>query len=121
MADFVINQDTGDVDVVAGTIELTSGPDTIRQRLENRLRMVRGEWFLDVNAGTDYYGQIFGKRTFVQIDAELTRVILTTPGVLALRDNIEYNLDKQRRILSVNFQALTVEGDVEIETTITGV
>jgi hypothetical protein len=121
MSDFVINEDTGDVEVTAGAIALTSGQDAIRQRLANQLRMVRGEWFLDANAGTDYYNEIFGKKPFIQIDNELTRAILSVDGVVEIVDTIDYNFDSTRRVLAVEFEVITTAGTIEFQTELTGV
>jgi hypothetical protein len=121
VSDLNLDPNTGDLNFSAedGDLRLTAGRDAIRQRLAMRLRLVRGEWFLDVTAGTDYYGAILGKRTFIEIDAELVRVILTTDGVLSLTGPIEYNVNKINRVLDVSFEVATTEGDLEVDESLT--
>jgi len=116
MSDFTLDEDIGDLNFEAGDLSLTEERDAIRQRLAMRLRLVRGEWFLNFLEGVDYYGQIWGKKTSAQIDAELTRVILTTDGVEGLVAPIEYLLNRTRRILEVAFEVTTTEGTISIET-----
>lgn len=120
MSDFTLDEETGDLALGAGgTLSLTEDKNAIRQRLVMKLRLVVGEWFLDPTLGTDYFGSIFGKRSFVEIDAELTRAILTVDGVLKLSAPIEYNLIAVTRVLEVSFEVATVEGDLEMTEALT--
>lgn len=112
MSDLTINPDTGDLDFTSGDLSLTSGADAIRQNIAMRLRMVVGEWFLDLDAGTDYYGSILGQKNFITADAEFVRVIISTPGVNDILNPLEYNLDKRTRVLRVTFKVDTDEGEI---------
>ena len=105
MSDLRLNDDTGDLDVTEGALSLVEGDEALAQRIAQRLRLVRGEWFLAYLDGTDYYGQIFGKKPQVTIDAEFVRVITTTPGVAKLTAPISYNFrtDRNQRVLEVSF------------------
>lgn len=109
MSDFELNEATGDILVEAGVLFLTEGDEATRQRLALHLRLVKGEWFLDINAGTDYYGSIFGKKSFVEINAELVRAILSTDGIVRLASPLEFNLSD--RVLAVTFEALLSSGE----------
>ena len=117
MSDLNLDPNTGDLNFSAedGDLRLTSGRDSIRQALAMRLRLVLGEWFLNIREGTDYYGAILGKKSFVEIDAELVRVILTTPGVTGLLAPIEYNVNSTTRVLDVSFEVSSTEGDIAVE------
>ncbi len=112
MSDLALNTDTLDLDFSAGELSLTSERNAIRQRVAMRLRLVKGEWFLNYYEGTDYYGQILGKKTSAQIDAELTRVILTTDGVTGFVEPIQYVMNRTTRILEVSFEITTTEGTI---------
>ncbi|MHB8736320.1 MAG: hypothetical protein ACYC6M_13545 [Terriglobales bacterium] len=84
---------------------LLVGDDAIAQHLRMRLRLVRGEWFLDLDAGTDYPGVIWKKgATDAQVAAELKRVILGTDGVAALRA-FALTRDNTSRTATVTFDA----------------
>lgn len=121
MSDLRLDEETGDLAVDAG-LSIVEDDENLRQRLLLRLQMVLGEWFLDRTAGTDYYGQIFGRNKsfgMTQVDAELVRVILSTNGVDRFIDPLTYNFSD--RVLQVEFSvlsALTGE-EVAIETTLT--
>jgi hypothetical protein len=112
VSDFVLNETTGDIQVTAGKLFLTTGDDAVRQRLAMHLRLVAGEWFLDDQIGTDYYGSIFGKKSFVEINAELVRVILSTPGISGLAAPLSIDLNTNR-VLSVEFQAVLDSGETD--------
>ncbi len=116
MSDIALNPDTGDLDLTAGDVGLVTGPEAIRQRLELRLTIAKEEWFLDTNFGTDYYGKILGKKRLNEVDSELLRVILSTPGVIKLLEPITYEFED--RILRATFSAL-IEEEEEITLTVT--
>ena len=118
MSDLILDEDLGDLNFADGDLALTEGREAIRQRLAMRLRLVKGEWFLNYLEGTDYFGQIFGKKTEAQINAELVRVILTTEGVTGLVNPIEFRLNRTRRILEVSFEVTTEEGTIDVEETL---
>jgi hypothetical protein len=116
--DLLINDEIDDIEISGGDLSLTSDQDAIRQALSLQLRMVRGEWFLDNTLGTDYYGQIFGFKNFIQADAEFIRSILSVPGVVSILEPLAYNLDKVNRVLSVSFKVQTDTGVIEQTETI---
>lgn len=81
MASFKLDTATGDLDLTNGQSSLIYDDESLRQRLDCRLRLVRGEWFQDLNEGTDYFGEVLGKTTELQRRAEFRRRILGTSGV----------------------------------------
>ena len=59
----------------------TNSPAGVGQCISTRLRLILGEWFLDTTVGTDWGGKILGRHGAASYDAEIKRVILSTPGV----------------------------------------
>jgi hypothetical protein len=101
----------GDVAIESGGGVVVSGRDAIAQRLRVRLRMFRGEWYLDERLGIDYFGQVLVKSPDLQVVASIIRrAILTTEGVIRLTSYAQ-SLDKGSRRLSVTFSAVTTTGE----------
>lgn len=46
----------------SGNIALAEGAEGLRQKLISRLRLSRGEWFLDVRDGVPYLQRILGRK-----------------------------------------------------------
>lgn len=58
--------------------------EAVGQAIKTRLLLMTGEWFLDINEGTDYSGKILGTGTAATRDLEIKSRILKTPGVKEL-------------------------------------
>ena len=59
-------------------------PDAPAQLCVSRLRLERGEWFLDRAEGINYRGRVLGKRTERTRDPEIRSRILGTQGVKSI-------------------------------------
>lgn len=44
----------GDIDIVGNDLALVSGQEEMRQNVENRLAVNKGEWFLNLDLGLSY-------------------------------------------------------------------
>lgn len=53
MTDFLLDDD-GDLALVDGQLVLVGGIDEVRQSLQQSLRFLKGEWFLDERMGVPY-------------------------------------------------------------------
>lgn len=94
---------------------LVEGTDEIDQRLRCRLRLFKGEWFLDRTMGIPYYEQIFLKMPDPNIVAQIFRTeVLDEPDVLEVTES-SVILDKASRVLTVKLRARTTDGTVIIE------
>jgi hypothetical protein len=112
------NPDLGDVyvDAAGQTVLLTSLTDEVAQRLWVRFRFFKGEWFLNLNAGTPWFGDILTRAPSDQIiRAVLTSVIKGTEGVESVR-RLEYSISPQRR-LTVDFEAVLKDASTFSTTT----
>ena len=97
-----------DIQIDSNNLTLIGEREEIAQVLRQRLRVFKGEWFLDTREGIDYFGEILKKAPDPgQVDALLKNEILTSPGVIEL---IEFNLDIVGRKLNLAFTARTKDG-----------
>lgn len=102
---FDIQIQDGDFKLLSNTTEATS------QRLEQKLLLFRGEWFLDVTAGVPWVAEVFNSRPRLEILSSLFRQIIENdPGVAALQD---FNVGFQSvdRKLEIDFVVKLVSGD----------
>lgn len=93
---------------------LHGGPEEMLQRIVARLRMFKGEWFLDTRLGIPYFQNVLVRSpNLPAISAMFRRVILTTPGVLEIV-SFQLTFDEVSRALILTFYARTTEGDVGV-------
>lgn len=96
-----------------GNIQTVDGAERVRQQLEFRLSLWRGEWFLDGEFGTPYRQNILGK--YLTLNAAISAIrkqILSVEGVSSIT-NFDYTFDKRQRKLSVDFEVTTPYGIVK--------
>lgn len=97
---------------VGKSLVILSGNEAIRQHLKLRLGLIRTEWFLDEDAGMDYFGVIWKKGTTdTQVSAEVKRSILETAGVTTISD-FALVRDTVTRTATITFSALLDDGQV---------
>lgn len=98
-----------DLVFVDGDLVLLHGSKARAQRIYVAMAHFRGEWFLDLNAGTDYFGRILGKSSDLSRRAEFRRRILGVPGVVEIT-TMALSLDARTRNLSGTIHCVDVEG-----------
>ncbi|QKJ86691.1 Phage protein [Paramixta manurensis] len=110
MLDFKLKQ--GQVVFENGLLQYVDGAERIRQQLEFRLSIFRGEWFLDSEFGTPYFQSILGKR--LTINGAISVIKTEIRAVEGINDisNFRWSLDRANRKLSVEFEAKTDFGIV---------
>lgn len=98
---------TGDLAV---PIAFLRGAAAFAQRLTCRLRMFRGEWFLDKRQGFPYIEAVLRKNPDLALVGSLfRRAILSTPGALSILQ-FELNLDSPARVLTIDPLEILVTG-----------
>jgi hypothetical protein len=103
-----------DLTITNFDLVLLDGAEAVRQQLLIKLKLWRGEWFLDTDFGTPYLQSILGKQlTLSGAIAALRQSILEVNGVNGI-DSLNYDYSAQQRTLSVNFTARTEFGLVEV-------
>lgn len=85
----------------------------IAQSVLTRLKLLQGEWFLDVTEGTPYSTLILGKGTRATYDQAIKARILGTTGVTAIT---QYSSDLNNRALSIRATLATIYGPLIIVT-----
>lgn len=90
-------------------------PAAVAELVACRLKLMTGEWFLDVGAGTPYYEKVLGYGTAGLYDTALRQRMLDTEGVRQLAG---YESRKDWRHLSVAARIDTVFGPSSIGVTL---
>lgn len=88
-------------------------PDTVGQAVLTRLRLNKGEWFVDTSDGTPWSTEVLGERTVAARDAAIKKRILGTPGVTQI-DTYDSSFDPETRRLSVSATISTAYGQTTI-------
>ncbi|HCM9354148.1 TPA: hypothetical protein N5L54_003079 [Enterobacter kobei] len=96
-----------------GLLQYVDGAERVRQQVDFRLNLWRGEWFLDGQFGTPYLQDVLGKQ--VTLNGALSAIrteILAVEGVNGIVE-FTYNFDRAERKLSIEFTANTEYGLVQ--------
>ena len=105
-----------DLDTSSLDLKLVDKAEQVRQQLLIKLKLWRGEWFLDTEFGTPYLQQILGKQlTLSGALAALRKSILEVGGVRQIL-SFSYKFNNSTRKLEVEFTADTPYGIVEVIT-----
>lgn len=91
----------------------TSETDNIAQNIRQRLRVLKGEWFLDRTLGLPYFETILEKNPNSVLVATLFKqTILETRGVTKLNTfSMTYDNNNLRELV-VTFEATITTGDI---------
>ncbi len=107
LRDLELDPLTGDLSRSAGDLVFNYGIAGIASDLASRWRTFKGEWFLDLNMGVDYFGVVFvGRPDLGAIEEEFRREALACPGV----SGVTLTLSLVARVLSVAAQITTDTG-----------
>jgi hypothetical protein len=113
MIDLALNSDY-DLDTSGLDLKLIGSAEQVRQQLQIKLKLWRGEWFLDTEFGTPYLQQILGKQlTLSGALAAVRKSIMEVDGVRSIID-FNYSFSNTTRTLSLTFTADTPFGIVEV-------
>lgn len=93
---------------------IVTGADAVVQKIRQRFKFFKGEWFLDQRLGVPFLQSIFIKSPDqIFINAVFSSVLLGTPGVASIA-SFSSSLDRLFRTLTVDFQATLVDGTTVI-------
>lgn len=82
----------GDLEVVDGMLVMVEGAEMMRQHLEIRLKIWRGEVFYAMDEGVDYRDLVFPFDDPAVVGGEFRRVAMGTPGIQAV--NLQITTDQ---------------------------
>lgn len=105
-----------DLIVESGQLKLIRDGAEVIQHVRTRLQFYLEEWFLDLQAGTPYFQQIFTKpANLANIESIFKSRILNTPEVERLTEfYMDYEGGSVRK-LTVSFSAETTYGTINNE------
>jgi len=102
---------TGDLAVESNRLVLLTDPTAeTAQRLTSKFRFVYGEWFLNTQAGLDYFGRILVKPFNPVAVRVLFRQVLEQDENVASVVSLVLDFDAQTRALSLSFEAALLSG-----------
>ncbi|RYM52008.1 DUF2634 domain-containing protein [Serratia proteamaculans] len=111
MIDFRL--ESGKIVFTNGLLQYVDGAERVRQQIEFRLSLWRGEWFLDSEFGTPYLQEILGKQLTINgAISAIQQQITSVDGVTGLVE-FSYKFDRENRTLSVEFTAATDYGLIQ--------
>lgn len=105
---------SGDYTIGSAQDFLIDSPDAVAQAVLTRIKLWRGEWFVDTKDGTPYSQEILSKRQRGKSpDGAIKRRILNTQGV---KEILSYSsiFDGNTRRLKVDATIATIYGAVTI-------
>lgn len=97
---------TGDL---AFPIAWIYGAFAVAQRVQCRLRFVRGEWYLDQRLGLPLQ-RILGKHDMGEVTSIIRATVADTPGVLSVDDVSVFVSSAAEREIAVSFRATVAGG-----------
>lgn len=109
---------SGDYTLGGGGAFLVNTPEAVAQAVLTRLRLWRGEWFIDITDGTPWATDVLGKvRQGRNPDAVIKQRILGTEGVTEIT-SYSSTFDGDTRKLSVTATINTTYGAATISETL---
>jgi hypothetical protein len=99
-------------DYTFGRPFLANSPDCVAQAILTRLKLWRGEFFLDTTDGTAYLDGVLGK-PYSNPDAIIKQRILSTPGVRSIT-SYSSAMDGNTRALTITATVDTIYGPATI-------
>ena len=113
LVDLALDETSWDIYTENRDLAVVSGIDAIKQNLRQRFQTFLGENEYDISAGIPYFQDIFKKNPDpILVRSAFVDVAVETPGVLELT-NLELDLDKSTRELTITFRAITTSGIVD--------
>ena len=107
--DLMLDPDTHDLQVIDGDLVVATD---VAQAVKIRILFVRGEWFLNLQAGTRYFEVVWIKPVNLEhVAAELRGRILGTPRIDAITKFV-LDFDENTRTLTLDWAATTDEGEI---------
>lgn len=104
---------TGDLDLQRNDLMWVDGAERVHQQLQIKLKLWKGEWFLNTAFGTPYLEQILGKQiTLNGALAALKNSINEVDGVQEI-EQFNYDFNRKTRQLNVSFSVKTPYGLVK--------
>lgn len=96
-------------------LKLLSEIDYVVQKIKRRLRIIKGEWFLDANAGISYYEDVLVKNPdLAKIKILYIRALQEITEITQI-EKLDMTLDSAKRKLNINIELIVNNELVSIE------
>lgn len=107
----ILLDETGDIVLDGEGLHFVSGIQGVIQGARIRMLAIMGEWFLNLDFGIDYYGDVlFENYDETRARIDFSAAILDTPGINAIT-SLLFNFNAAGRLLSVVWSASSQFGD----------
>ncbi|MEK4520021.1 DUF2634 domain-containing protein [Paenibacillus sp. FSL H8-0122] len=103
--------DTGDIVIDAGQLQMMSGPLEIAQSCRLILGVQKGEWFLNPELGIDHKKFLGKGVSRDEMQDEIRAGLLQEPRIQTV-DTIDFDFNRQLRQLVVSFTATGINGEI---------
>lgn len=97
-------------DIVTSGEQFATGKEATRLAIICRLRLFLGEYFLDATDGTPWFQNILGKASRDIAETNIKQRIITTQGVVALKE-FEMVLDNKARKITIAARLLDINNE----------
>lgn len=118
---------SGELSIVDGDLVLISGLAAVRQAIVDRLSLVRGEWFLDTDAGIPLFDSILAVKNprLAIVGSYYRAAVLEVEGVKSVT-SFDLAFDRRTRVATLTFSVdtdagplnLTIEPEVPVDATL---
>lgn len=88
----------GDWTFGRGRSSYATKSECVRQKVETRLRSFKQDWFLNLDHGINWFGNMARRGTRVKLEAEIRSCILQTEGVKTLTAFASQYQPKNRKL-----------------------
>lgn len=113
MYDIALNSNSHDIVIAGGDVLMIDDKARIAQQAKIRLLRWRGEWFLNTRDGLPYIEHILVKNPNLLHVRELLHDELRTIEGVKRVSKLMLSMDRQNRVLTVNFALETDYGTIE--------
>ena len=97
-----------------GELIIVEGLEALRQKINQRLSLFKGSWFLDITAGVPYMQEILKKPVDPGLVASIfNEEILKEPEILSI-GAVEASLDLETRKFNYKATPKTIYGPIEV-------
>ncbi len=103
---------SNDLVITNGDLEMVTGAEEAGQRIEDRLKTFKGEWFLDLSFGPDYRNDILVKNPRLSIIAAVLKreILKSADGTIT-----DFDSTFNDRKLNITYTMKTTDGAITSE------
>lgn len=110
MYDIALSAKTHDLLIQDGDIVLIDNAERVAQQVKIKLKSFLSEWFLDTTYGVPYLEEILVKNPSLDHVRNILRQQILDVDDVSSVTSLTLNLDKQSRVLTVDFTCETTYG-----------